>query len=195
MIKLENKITIQPPPYTEGDKVITPDAITTDELDVVYHDQLSTNTIVATFANVPGQFVVLKGDEYKALNGEISHEILQYKLLMLLGEDVEKTLNNQFPKTLEQDPDGPGSILTNMIKTIGIKSSSNCSCRKHALEMNDKGPDWCEENMDTILSCLKEESAKRKLPYVEFVAKSMVQRAIYKSRKLKAAKEIDAAST
>ena len=55
---------------------------------------------------------------------------------------------------------------------------------------NDKGPDWCEENMDTILSWLKEESTKRKLPYVEFVAKSMVQRAIYKSRKLKAAKAV-----
>ena len=195
MIKLENKITIQPPPYTEADKVITPDAIIIDELDVIYHDQLSVNTIVATFANVPGEFVVLKGDEYKALNGEISHEILQYKLLMLLGEDVEKTLNNQFPKTLEQDPNGPGSILTNMIKTIGIKSSSNCSCRKHAIEMNDKGPDWCEENIGTILAWIKEESTKRKLPYVEFVAKSIVQRAIYKSRKIKAAKEIDAAST
>jgi hypothetical protein len=82
-----------------------------------------------------------------------------------------------------------------MIKTIGIKSSSNCSCRKHAIEMNDKGPDWCEENIGTILAWIKEESTKRKLPYVEFVAKSIVQRAIYKSRKIKAAKEIDAAST
>ena len=190
MIKLDKELTIQPPPYTEAEKVITPEAIVTSELDVVYHDQPSQKTVVATFVNVPGQFVVVKGDEYEALNGEISHEVLQYKLLMLLGEDPEATLNDQFPKTLEQDPDGPGSILTNMIKTIGIKSSSNCSCRKHALEMNDKGPDWCEQNMDTILSWLKEESTKRKLPYVEFVAKSMVQRAIYKSRKLKAAKAV-----
>jgi hypothetical protein len=50
--------------------------------------------------------------------------------------------------------------------------------------MNEKGPDWCDQNMDTILSWLKEESGKRGLPYVEMVAKAMVQRAINKSRRL-----------
>ena len=72
-----------------------------------------------------------------------------------------------------------------MISALGIKSSSTCSCRRHALEMNEKGPDWCEQNMDQIVGWLKEESSKRGLPFVETVGKMMVQRAIAKSRKLK----------
>ena len=72
-----------------------------------------------------------------------------------------------------------------MISTMGIKSTSNCSCRRHALEMNEKGPEWCEANMDTILGWLREESAKRKLPYVDTVARMIVNRAIKTSRRLK----------
>jgi hypothetical protein len=52
--------------------------------------------------------------------------------------------------------------------------------------MNEKGPDWCDQNMDTILSWLKEESTKRKLPFIESVARLVVQRAIKTSRRLKA---------
>jgi hypothetical protein len=73
-----------------------------------------------------------------------------------------------------------------MISSLGIKSTSNCSCRRHALEMNEKGPDWCDQNIPTILSWLKEESSKRNLPFIEMVAKAMVQRAINKSRRLMA---------
>jgi hypothetical protein len=40
--------------------------------------------------------------------------------------------------------------------------------------------------MTTILKWLKEESAKRNLPFVETVAKIMVSRAIKTSRRLKA---------
>lgn len=185
MIKLESPITVQPAPYTDqNDKTITPDPVVINELDVVYHIHPKQKIAYATFNNVPGHFVLFQGPEYDSLE-EYSPESFEFKLLMLLGDDIQKTIQNQFPKTLEQDPNGPGSILTNMIKTLGIKSSSNCSCRRHAIEMNEKGPDWCEQNINQILGWLKEESGKRKLPYVEFVAKSMVQRAIYKSRKLK----------
>jgi hypothetical protein len=52
--------------------------------------------------------------------------------------------------------------------------------------MNDKGPDWCEENMETILSWLRDEAKKRGLPFIDMVGKAMVQRAINRSRKLRA---------
>jgi hypothetical protein len=71
-----------------------------------------------------------------------------------------------------------------MISTMGIKSTPNCSCRRHAIEMNEKGNDWCEQNLPTILGWLKEESAKRSLPYIESVASMIVKRAIKTSRRL-----------
>ena len=55
--------------------------------------------------------------------------------------------------------------------------------------MNTNGPDWCEENLGTILDWLNEESKKRNLPFVRTVAKLMVQRAINKSRRIKKKKQ------
>ena len=66
-----------------------------------------------------------------------------------------------FPPTLESVPNGAGSILSGMISAMGIKSTPNCSCKRHALEMNTNGPDWCEENLGTILDWLNEEAQKR----------------------------------
>lgn len=87
------------------------------------------------------------------------------------------------PQTLEDFPNGPGTILSKMLSKIGIKSTPNCSCRRRAMEMNSKGPDWCAANMDTIVAWLKEESHKRKLPFVDFAGRLLVQRAIKLSRK------------
>lgn len=190
MISLDQPITLKPAPYTDNnDKVIVPDSIVIQELDVVYHDHPKNKALYATINGLPGTFLLFAGDVYDSISSW-TKEQCNNQLLHLLGPDIQTTLQNQFPKTVEQDPDGPGTILTNMIKSIGIKSSSNCSCRRHAIEMNEKGNDWCEQNLDTILGWLKDESKKRNLPFVEFVAKSMVQRAIYKSRKLKTKQNI-----
>lgn len=92
------------------------------------------------------------------------------------------------PQTLEDFPNGPGTILSKMLSKIGIKSTPNCSCRRRALEMNNRGPDWCAENIDMIVGWLREESEKRKLPFVDFAGRLLIQRAIKLSRKaLKAA--------
>ncbi len=90
---------------------------------------------------------------------------------------------NPPPATLEDFPNGPGTILSKMLSKIGIKSTPNCSCRRRAMEMNNKGPDWCAENIDTIVGWLREESEKRKLPFVDFAGKLLIQRAIKISRK------------
>jgi hypothetical protein len=71
-----------------------------------------------------------------------------------------------------------------MISSIGIKSTPNCSCRRHAIEMNEKGVDWCQNNISLIISWLKEESQKRNLPFIETIASMVVQRAINTSRRL-----------
>ena len=87
------------------------------------------------------------------------------------------------PQTLEDFPNGPGTILSKMLSKIGIQSTPNCSCRRRAMEMNTRGPDWCAENIDTIVGWLREESEKRKLPFVDFAGKLLIQRAIKVSRK------------
>jgi hypothetical protein len=74
-------------------------------------------------------------------------------------------------------------MLSKMLSKIGINSTPNCSCRRRAIEMNNKGPDWCEQNTDMIVGWLREEAQKRKLPFVDFAGKLLIQRAIKMSRK------------
>ena len=187
MIKLDSPITITPPPFTnENNQVVRPGSMTFDILNVSYVDTPSNKNLVAYINGLPGSFTLFSGQQYDII-GDWTQEQADRALRSQLGnttEEIQQTLQSLYPKTLEQNPNGPGSILTGMISSLGIKSTSNCSCRRHALEMNDKGADWCEQNMTTILSWLKEESTKRNLPFIEMVAKAMVQRAINKSRRL-----------
>jgi len=185
-MKLNETVTIFPPPYTDqNNQVVNPPPLVIDTLDVTYHDNPSNKIVSATIKDIPGAFVLANGIDYEKL-GDASRSVLERLLYDSIKDDTAQKLRAKFPKTLEENPNGPGTILTNMISTMGIKSSSNCSCRRHAIEMNDKGADWCEQNMSTILGWLKEESAKRHLPYIESVASLVVKRAIKTSRRLMA---------
>lgn len=183
-MKLANKITISPPPYTNNnDEVVYPNPLEFTELIVTYHDNPTNRTTTATIKDIPGEVYLLTDTDYTEA-GDYTQEFIESKLRETMGDDVAGFLRAKFPKTLEENPDGPGSVLTNMIKSIGIKSSSSCSCRRHALEMNENGPEWCEQNIDTIVSWLREESKKRGLPFIDAVGKMMVNRAVAKSKKL-----------
>jgi hypothetical protein len=182
-MNLNMNITVTPPPFTDNNnKVITPNPIVLNNLDVTYSDSPTHKTVTAVIKHIPSPITLLSGTTYISA-GDYTQQQIEAKLREFLGDDPQSKLQSLFPKTLEQNPNGPGSILTGMISALGIKSTSTCSCRRHALEMNEKGPDWCEQNIDTIMSWLKEESAKRGLPFVETVARMMVNRAITKSRK------------
>jgi hypothetical protein len=85
----------------------------------------------------------------------------------------------------EQDPDGPGTKLSQMLEKIGIKSSPTCSCKARAKFMNEKGYEWCEQNIDTIVEWLKEEATKRKFPFINTAGKILVKRAISLSKRAK----------
>jgi len=183
-MKLNQEISIYPPPFTNANgEIVNPSPLVFKELNVSYVDNPSNRIVNAIIQGIPGPVILAKGDEYDAL-GEYTSAQIEQLLRDKLGADPAKTLRAIFPKTLEEHPNGPGSILSGMLSSIGIKSTANCACRRHAIEMNDNGPDWCEQNMDKILSWLKEESTKRKLPFVESVAKIMVNKAISKSREL-----------
>jgi hypothetical protein len=86
---------------------------------------------------------------------------------------------------MANDQHGPGTYLSNLLKKIGIVSSPNCSCKYRIKIMNVNGNDWCENNINTIITWLKEEAKKRKLPFIDFAAELLVNRAIKLSRSAK----------
>lgn len=185
-MNLEKPITLRPPKYTnEKGNLVEPKAYTLSKLDISYINNPYKYQYSASIYGIPIQVGLWFNDDYIENQAHLKTSIdAENRLKQIMGDDPEKFLQNLFPMTLEENPNGPGSILSNMISAIGIKSTPNCSCRRHALEMNEKGNEWCKENIDTILSWLKEESEKRKIPFVETVARMMVNRAISKSERL-----------
>lgn len=84
--------------------------------------------------------------------------------------------------------DGPGTELKTLLTKFGIHSQANCSCNKRAVEMDKKGNDWVEENIDTVVGWLKEEARKRRLPFLKTAGKILVRKAVANSRKKQAAR-------
>jgi hypothetical protein len=90
------------------------------------------------------------------------------------------------PKPLqEEDPDGPGTVLSGMLEKVGIKSSPTCSCKARARIMNVNGNDWCAENLELLIGWLREEAQKRKLPFIDIAGRLIIKRAISLSRAAK----------
>lgn len=81
------------------------------------------------------------------------------------------------------DPTGAGTQLKKLLAKVGIKSTENCSCNARARLMNERGIEWCEQNIKEIVGWLKEEAAKRKLPFLALPTKILVQRAIKLARR------------
>lgn len=186
---LSEPIRIFPPPTSDSNgKIVNPPPIDFNVLDVTYHINPTVKAVTVTINQIPTGFALLHGEAYDGA-GNFDIAFLENRLRQELGDNPAQKLRALFPRTLEEDPDGPGTILSGMISSIGIKSTANCSCRRHALEMNANGPDWCDANINTILGWLKEESGKRNLPFVEAIAKLMVQRAIKTSRRLLSKKQ------
>jgi hypothetical protein len=84
---------------------------------------------------------------------------------------------------------GPGTELKKLLKMIGITATPNCQCNQRAKVMDERGCDWCEENIETICEWLREESNKRGMLFVKSVVKLFVRRAISNARAV-ASKEI-----
>ena len=79
---------------------------------------------------------------------------------------------------------GPGTELAALLKTIGIDSKEKgCQCKSHARRMDKEGPQWCRDNIDTILGWLQTEAKKRKLPFIKTAAKQVVLLAIRRAEK------------
>lgn len=81
-------------------------------------------------------------------------------------------------------PHGAGAELKKLLATIGITSKPGCSCNKRAREMDQKGPDWCAQNIPTIVGWLEEEHTRQKirLPFSKLLASLLVRYAIRRAR-------------
>ena len=89
------------------------------------------------------------------------------------------------PVPYKWDPAGAGTQLKKLLAKVGITSTENCSCNARARAMNDKGIEWCEQNTNEIVGWLKEEAGRRKLPFLSFPAKILIQRAIKIAKKVR----------
>lgn len=87
---------------------------------------------------------------------------------------------------IERKNHGPGSHLKMILKKFGINHKEDCACKDHALKMDmmeQQDPGWCEKNIETIIGWMREEAGKRRLPFIEIIARGLVKLAIKRANK------------
>lgn len=92
-------------------------------------------------------------------------------------------------KKFKENPAGAGTQLKRLLSKVGIKASDTCSCTARATKMDEMGIEWCEQNITEIVGWLKEEAARRKLPFLAYPTKILVQRAIKMAKKVRDAQQ------
>jgi hypothetical protein len=183
-MKLSQSIKIQPPPHSDNSgNIINPPEITLNELNFIFTDNPNNRLISVYIQGLPIQIPIWVGSDYDLI-GDWTKSQAEKKIESILGDDPAKYIRSLYPKTLEEHPNHPGTIISKMIKSVGIQMTDSCSCKRHALEMNEKGNDWCEQNIDTVVGWLRDEAKRRNLPFLDAIGKLLVGRAIKKSRKL-----------
>ncbi len=97
----------------------------------------------------------------------------------------KKNKNTEIQSTVKEspEPEGVGTELKKILSYINIKATPNCSCNKRARYMNEKGIDWCKTHKDLICDWLKEEASKRKLPFLPFAGKKLIDMAIFRAER------------
>lgn len=103
------------------------------------------------------------------------------------GKLLVDATHPNYPK-LQQQPrveveSGPGTELKLLLyRWLGIQATPNCSCNARAAQMNQWGPEECEQRMEEILDWLAGEARVRGLPFVRLAARQMVRLAIRNAR-------------
>ena len=97
---------------------------------------------------------------------------------------VDET-HQSYPMEVRQAPPDclAGTALKSLLASIGIASTPNCACNARARDMDTRGCDWCEQNMDTIVGWLREQAEARGLPFLDAVGRMLVRRAIRNARR------------
>jgi len=183
-MKLNNTITITPPPFINNIGVtVFPSPLLLNSLDFILTDNSRNKIVSVDIMGIPSSITLWSGQDYDNA-GDYTQAQAESRLLNLLGNDPAATLRALFPKTLEENPNGPGTVLVKSIKSLGFAISDSCACKTQLLEMNDKGTDWCVENITKIVSWLKVQAQNINIVFIDSVAKVIIMRAIKKSKLL-----------
>ena len=80
---------------------------------------------------------------------------------------------------------GTGTELKKLLAQIGIKATANCTCNARAREMDAWGIDEASkpERIEQAVGWLREEAAKRKLPFLDAAGRLLIKRAISNARR------------
>ena len=79
---------------------------------------------------------------------------------------------------------GPGAELKKLLKSwLGITASPNCACNARARQMDQWGPDECEQRIPEIVGWLREQAQARGMPFLDIAGEQAVKLAIRRARK------------
>ena len=119
-------------------------------------------------------------------SGRVDPATLAAAIAKLLGDNPGSGLLQL--RVVEHAPpppnEGPGTELKKLLSRIGITPKAGCKCLARAIEMDVRGCDWCEANIDTIVGWLREEATSRRLPFIDAAGTVLVKRAISNARRL-----------
>lgn len=77
----------------------------------------------------------------------------------------------------------PGTELHALLGRFGLTASGDCKCNSRRVLMDAYGCDWCESNIEEIVSWLRESAQERGLPFVDMAGRLLVRRAIANARR------------
>jgi len=97
--------------------------------------------------------------------------------------DTDHPAYPRAPQPGHEPPTGPGTALKSLLASIGITATPDCPCNARAAEMDRRGCDWCEANIDTIVGWLREQAEARGLPVLDAAGRVIVRRAIRNARR------------
>ena len=99
-------------------------------------------------------------------------------------KDCETMAAVPFPPPSEPGTSGgPGTELKAILAFWRIHAEPNCLCNARAAEMDRRGPDWCEENLEKIVAWLRQEAKRRKMPFAAIAGRRLVKTAIRRARR------------
>lgn len=114
------------------------------------------------------------------INRNDNNEIISIELT----DENYEILKNKYRDNYQTSYNGVGTQLKKILAKIGIKTTATCSCNKYAAIMDKNGIEWCENNIDTILSWLEDEAKKRHMPFIKYAAQLVVKRAISNAKRI-----------
>lgn len=85
---------------------------------------------------------------------------------------------------------GPGTQLSVLLASLGLRSMESCKCNDRAQlmdEMEARHPGWCESHLDEIVGWLRESARERGLPFLDIAGRALVRRAIRAARRARPA--------